>query len=327
MPVKNLKITVDTTAVLANKVVPDNMRSRVVKEMRFTRESDLLKNDLMVLDIVASNLWERPIYFAVSVDPDAYVGLNKYFQLEGLAYRIVPVEDAGRSRQSGYVAADIMYDNVMNKFRWGAVELKDTVTYTVQQGDTKESVAKKFKVTELSLPAEVKEGETIKITIPNPLYLDENTLRMTTNLRSNFGRLAETYINFARMEKDSVKAQAYKEKAKDVIQRCLAVMPPETVPYDHIMVQFTQFLYILEEKEQGRSLSREIAKMCGQELDYYLDPEIYRKPGSAGNSQMACAMLEGIMRTAITFDEEFARDELQTKYGEQFTACQSILEK
>lgn len=60
--------------------------------MQWTIEnSALLKNDLMTLDIVANNLMTRPIYFAVSVAlRDAYVGLEKYFQLEGLTYRIVP---------------------------------------------------------------------------------------------------------------------------------------------------------------------------------------------------------------------------------------------
>ena len=53
---------------------------------------ELFKPDLIVLDLVAHNDWKRPIYFAVSVSPDAYVGLEKFFRLEGLAYRLVPVK-------------------------------------------------------------------------------------------------------------------------------------------------------------------------------------------------------------------------------------------
>jgi hypothetical protein len=79
-----------------------------------------VKNDLMVLDLLANNTWSRPIYFAATMGADNYYGLNEYLQLEGLALRLTPVR---RPRNPigtpGTVNADIMYDNVMNKFKWG----------------------------------------------------------------------------------------------------------------------------------------------------------------------------------------------------------------
>ncbi len=50
--------------------------------------------DQVVLDIVSTNAargWERPIYFAVTVSPDGQIGLEDYFQLEGQAFRVVPI--------------------------------------------------------------------------------------------------------------------------------------------------------------------------------------------------------------------------------------------
>ena len=41
---------------------------------------------MMVLDILANFKWERPIYFAITVGSGNFMGLEKYFQLEGLAY-------------------------------------------------------------------------------------------------------------------------------------------------------------------------------------------------------------------------------------------------
>lgn len=46
--------------------------------------------DLMVLDIVRSANWERPVYFAMTVSDDSKVGLREFMQLEGLAFRLVP---------------------------------------------------------------------------------------------------------------------------------------------------------------------------------------------------------------------------------------------
>ncbi|MBK8470993.1 MAG: hypothetical protein IPL33_01575 [Sphingobacteriales bacterium] len=88
-------------------------------------KNNLYKNDLMVLDIIAANNWERPIYFAISVSPSSYLGLEKYFQLEGLAYRLVPIDAAAAGSRgagnTGRVNADIMYNNLMNRFKFGNI--------------------------------------------------------------------------------------------------------------------------------------------------------------------------------------------------------------
>jgi tetratricopeptide (TPR) repeat protein len=73
--------------------------------------------------MLATNNWERPIYWAMTVGRDKYLNLQDYFQLEGFAYRLVPIK--GQSQPDrlmfGTVASDIMYDNLMNKFKWGNI--------------------------------------------------------------------------------------------------------------------------------------------------------------------------------------------------------------
>ncbi|HEX2866627.1 MAG TPA: DUF2723 domain-containing protein [Ignavibacteriales bacterium] len=46
--------------------------------------------DMVVRDIVTSNTWQRPIYFAATTPRDAKIGLDDYLESEGLASRIVP---------------------------------------------------------------------------------------------------------------------------------------------------------------------------------------------------------------------------------------------
>ena len=46
--------------------------------------------DKMVLNIVDSNRWRKPLYFAVTVSEDNFMGLDPYLQMEGLVYRIIP---------------------------------------------------------------------------------------------------------------------------------------------------------------------------------------------------------------------------------------------
>ena len=44
--------------------------------------------------------------------------LDPYFQQTGMAYQIVPMETQGTVRS---INTEKMYDNVMNKFKWGGV--------------------------------------------------------------------------------------------------------------------------------------------------------------------------------------------------------------
>lgn len=51
-------------------------------------------NDLIVLDIVKANKWQRPIYFSVTVTEDNYIGLSEYLMTEGMAQKLYPYKVA-----------------------------------------------------------------------------------------------------------------------------------------------------------------------------------------------------------------------------------------
>lgn len=80
----------------------------------------LYKNNLMMLDILNQNDWKRPIYFTGgSFDKAEYIWMKDYLQLDGLVYKLIPIETKlPSSYDMGRVNADLMYDNVM-KWNWG----------------------------------------------------------------------------------------------------------------------------------------------------------------------------------------------------------------
>ena len=45
--------------------------------------------DLMILHILQTNNWKQPVFFAVTVSPNNYVGLRGHFQMEGMVFRVV----------------------------------------------------------------------------------------------------------------------------------------------------------------------------------------------------------------------------------------------
>jgi hypothetical protein len=127
LPTGKIAIPVDSAALLANGTIPKDFKGAVQKQIFWEiKKSYLLKADLMIMDILATNNWKRPVYFAITVGDDSYLNLEDYFQLEGLAYRVVPIRTFNPDGQTGRVNADLMYDNVMNKFHWGGME-KDNI--------------------------------------------------------------------------------------------------------------------------------------------------------------------------------------------------------
>ncbi|MGC6490220.1 MAG: DUF2723 domain-containing protein [Flavobacteriales bacterium] len=119
-PTKKLKLTINKKEILEKGVVDLKDSSRIVDEVKWELSGNSInKNQLMVLDILANFNWDRPIYFAITVGTGNFMGLEKYFQLEGLAYRFVPFLADPNDGQTGEVNSDIMFDNVINKFKWG----------------------------------------------------------------------------------------------------------------------------------------------------------------------------------------------------------------
>lgn len=124
MPARTLYLPVDSAKVIANGTVKPEDADKIVKALEIKLKGNYLyKSNLMVLDIIATNNWERPIYFGVGMGNDSYMGFEKYFQLEGAAYRLVPIETGETNYyEVGRIDSDILYDNVMNKFVWGNIK-------------------------------------------------------------------------------------------------------------------------------------------------------------------------------------------------------------
>ncbi len=128
LPTKSFFLDIDSaTAVKMNMLSKDDFVQFTPRMSWQIGNPRLLKNDLITLDIVANNIKERPIYFAVSVSSDAYLGMDKYFQLEGLTYRIVPRESGSQGHTSAPVRNDLAYTNMMTKFKFGGVEKYDNL--------------------------------------------------------------------------------------------------------------------------------------------------------------------------------------------------------
>ena len=125
IPTRTIRIPVDSAKVLSSGTVKREDADKIVPYIDIKlKGSSILKSQLIVLDILAHNNWERPIYFVTGYQNDA-LGLEEYFQLEGLAYRLVPIKSQNKNwLDYGRIDTDILYDNLMNKFTWDGTNKK-----------------------------------------------------------------------------------------------------------------------------------------------------------------------------------------------------------
>jgi len=129
IPKKEIHFKVDKEAVIRNHVVAPEDSDKIVDEIviDLSKRNSITKDEMMIMDLLVHNDWKRPIYWSITVGQDKYLNLSDYFQLEGFAYRLVPIKrekDKGQM-DFGTVSTSRMYDNLMNKFKWGRMEQPD----------------------------------------------------------------------------------------------------------------------------------------------------------------------------------------------------------
>ncbi len=126
IPSRTVRIPVDKQKVLASGAVKPENADLIVPYIDIRLQGNyILKSQMMVLDFLAQNDWERPVYFVTGYHNDAF-GLEEYFQMEGNAYRLVPIKSHNNNwLDYGRIDTDILYDNLINKFSWGHAKDED----------------------------------------------------------------------------------------------------------------------------------------------------------------------------------------------------------
>jgi hypothetical protein len=77
----------------------------------------ILMSHFCFLDILSTNNFKRPIYFAISVSRDNFLGMEEYFQCEGMAFKITPTRNtfSDDGFYSGYIDTGVQYKKLMEE--------------------------------------------------------------------------------------------------------------------------------------------------------------------------------------------------------------------
>ena len=200
-------IPVNADQAIKAGVVREEQRDLIQESINLDLQrmgSGMTASQLMSFDMVASSIaqgWNRPCYFAMTVPSSYYLGLDPYLRLTGMVYQVTPLVSNMENGELA-VSTDVMYDNVVNKFKWGGLD-------------------------------KAKPGE---------IYLDETVSRMVTTTRSAIIDLATSLTEEGTMAKHGMIAipagmtqEAYTadrfKKAKHVLDLMMEKMPTATCPF------------------------------------------------------------------------------------------------
>ena len=124
LPSNNLYIPIDINRARSMGLLTDTDTANVVTKIPVTIDKQYItKDQLAVLDVIMSNIYDRPVYFSVTCQESKLLNLQDYTQMEGLGLRIIPVRTPSQEEfyiyGSGRVHMDKVHDRVTNKWRWG----------------------------------------------------------------------------------------------------------------------------------------------------------------------------------------------------------------
>ncbi|MBN8820905.1 MULTISPECIES: DUF2723 domain-containing protein [unclassified Spirosoma] len=214
LPSSVLFLPIDKQGVDQAKFVPTSLRPLLKDTMQWTiGEKDLFKPELIMLDMIATNNWKRPIYFSSTLATEHYLNLKSYMQLEGYAYRLMPVAVPGAT--DGYVNSEVMYDTMMHKTFWR----------------------------EFANPG---------------VYYDETYKGPPViSARLAFLRLTDQLLREGKLD-----------KARQVLNYSLQVMPDNSIPYDQISANYVPCLFAVNDSKKALSLADTMAHRADQNLTY-----------------------------------------------------------
>ncbi|TYB78420.1 protein O-mannosyl-transferase family [Bizionia myxarmorum] len=122
-PVENIRVPVNKANALKYGIVKEKDADKI-EDFLYMKITDgaIYKNRLLMLDIISTNDWKRPIYFTGGAfGNDDYIWMKDYLQLDGMVYKLVPIKTAVNKANPfdmGRVDSDFMYNKVKN-WDWG----------------------------------------------------------------------------------------------------------------------------------------------------------------------------------------------------------------
>ena len=274
LPSEVLILPIDVEKVKKLGFIPKGKESKIPTEIVWKiGRGALEKKDMIMLDMMATGNWERPIYFSSTLSHSNYLNLKEYMQMEGLAYRLMPFKEEGATQ--GFVNTDIMYERMMKGMFWRNLDREDAF-YDENYRRFPYNARMSFYRLASQLYAEG--------------VAEKDTQKIFTEVRPI----------------DKI------ERAKEVVNYCFKVIPDKTIPYDVTSPQFITILLKCGDEKKALEIASTMGRRADEELNYYVKNNIKNEMEVQSNlyilNQLAVILKnEGYDKEAKKYDEIFRK--------------------
>lgn len=125
VPSRNLILDVDSSFLTNDEIVPPQFKDLFVPQMNLQVGGNYVtKGTLMLLDLIVSNNWERPIYFNNTSLSTLGLNLEEHVVMEGLTYRLLPIRKPESMREE-LVNTNLAMKNYMENFAFRGMNDSD----------------------------------------------------------------------------------------------------------------------------------------------------------------------------------------------------------
>ena len=236
MPINKFMVPVDKDLLLKNGTATpqDSLVDNMVFEVP---RRALTRSDLMVLNIIASNKWERPIYFTA---PYGELGFGPYLRKDGLAYRLVPFPTQP-------VQQNWVIDEIMRQMRAGGTSIRPNNLTAIY-----ENLSKKYEFGGANRPG---------------TYFDEENRRHLLNIRAIFAEAAGNLADAGKTKE----AEALLEKVeKGILTENLPyAMVSRYSQHNQTGLMLAEAYYKTGKLDQARKVIEAVRKDVTEQKNYY----------------------------------------------------------
>ena len=205
LPTDRIRIPVNKENALKSGIVAAKDADKMVDYIDIKIDRGITKNRILMLDILANFNWERPIYFTGgSYADEEYVWLKEWLQLDGVAYKLVPIKTSMKNKNMfdmGRIDPEKMYANIQ-KLDWR--NINDGKIYLDEQ-TKKNAISLRNNLMRLS-EAFAMEGDTAKAIEVLDLSLEKMPIKDFGHFSLSLG-YPEMYYKLGETEKARTAAE------------------------------------------------------------------------------------------------------------------------
>lgn len=313
-PATGFILPVDADNAVKSGLIESKDKKNCLKEIRFDFKDQraLMREQMMILDILANNDWKRGIYFSSPGGAEVALAFYRkgHIKQNGMVFELSPLKTLNER-----CVEDKMYANLMKNYHYGDCKNPKVLTDYYARRQTSQ-FRNQFSTLAQELLNKVDEIEEAKMR--GTSYISQLKASPDQRAKDEAERLENLLKNSANIEKES------KSKAISLIKRSLEVMPVETVidfgepresgkKYnvgsaqvnafgDGALTEYVGILYTAGDKKTGTELATKLATQIESIFRYYENSDaIYA--AREGNSEDLYAALDNYLTIMMAVNE------------------------